>query len=216
MNIVWYGQNCFKIQGSDAVLITDPFSKEIGLKPPKTAADIVTISNHNYKHNNLKIVKGNPFVIDGAGEYEVRKTVINGIDLSCDSNGKTLRNVAYSIEMNEIRIFHLGDLKQKSLTNTQLEKIGQIDLLFIPIGGAFTIDWKQASVIINQIEPSIVVPMSYKTPDLLGDMSNELDTADSFCKEYGISMDNAVNKLVVKKNDLSQDEVRIILMLPFK
>ena len=142
MNIIWYGQSCFKIQNKNITLITDPFNKSIGLRPPYGAADIVTVSHNHSDHNDYSAIKNDPFVIDGAGEFEVKKVVVKGIDsYHDDKEGKERgSNIIYTIEMNDIRICHLGDLGQNTLINGQLEKIGQIDILFIPVGGGFTID----------------------------------------------------------------------------
>ncbi len=213
MNITWYGQSCFKLQSKDIVLITDPFDKKIGLKPPYGAANIVTVSHDHYDHNNFKIIKGDPFVVDSAGEYEIRKITIRGIDSFHDnSKGKERGdNIIYVIEMEDIRICHLGDFGQEGFLNSQLEKIGQIDVLFIPIGGIFTIDWKLASVIISQTEPRIVIPMHYKLTGMSGDLS-KIDNADNFCKEHGISAEDAVEKFNIKKKDLPQNEAKVVLM----
>jgi L-ascorbate metabolism protein UlaG (beta-lactamase superfamily) len=213
MNIIWYGQSCFKIQSKDTVLITDPFDKKVGLRPFYGSADIVTISHNHYDHNNSEAIKGSPFIIDGAGEYEIKKVVIRGID-SCHDNKEGRErglNVIYTIEMEDIKICHLGDLGQESLVNGQLEKIGQVDVLFIPIGGVFTIDWKSANMIISQVEPRIVIPMHYKIPGVVGDLL-KLDDAGQFCKEHGLSPQDAVDRYSVKKKDLPQDESKVVLM----
>ncbi len=112
MNITWYGQSCFKIQSKDTVLITDPFDKKIGLRPPFGAADIVTISHNHSDHNNFQVIKNDPFIIDGAGEYEIKKVRIKGINSYHDNQeGKELgQNTIYVIEMEGIKICHLGDL----------------------------------------------------------------------------------------------------------
>jgi L-ascorbate metabolism protein UlaG (beta-lactamase superfamily) len=213
MNITWYGQSCFKIQSRDVVLVTDPFDKKVGLRPFYGSADIVTISHNHYDHSNSGAIKGNPFIIDGAGEYEIKKVVIRGIDSFHDNKGGKERgpNIVYTVKMEDIKICHLGDLGQESLVNGQLEKIGQVDVLFIPIGGVFTIDWKSANTIISQVEPRIVIPMHYKIPGVVGDLL-KLDSADKFCKEHGISSKNAVDRISIKKKDLPQDESKIVLM----
>jgi L-ascorbate metabolism protein UlaG (beta-lactamase superfamily) len=213
MNITWYGHSCFKLQSKDIVLITDPFDKKIGLRPPHGAADIVTVSHDHYGHNNFKIIKGDPFVINSVGEYEIKKITIRGIDSYYDSKEGKERgfNVIYVIEMENMKICHLGDFGQEGFLNSQLEKIGQIDILFIPIGGIFTIDWKLANTIISQIEPRIVIPMHYKLPGMTGDLS-KIDTADNFCKEHGVSVKDAIEKFSIKKKDLPQDEAKVVLM----
>ena len=213
MNIIWYGQSCFKIQNKDITLITDPFDKSIGLRPPYGSADVVTISHDHFDHNNYGVIKNNPFIIDSAGEFEVKKVVVKGIDsYHDDKEGKERGgNVIYTIEMDEIRICHLGDLGQSALINGQLEKIGQIDILLVPVGGVFTIDWKIASTIISQIEPRVIIPMHYKIPGAKGGLL-KLDNADNFCKDRGVSPKDAVDKFSVKKKDLPQDESKVVVM----
>ena len=213
MNIIWYGQSCFKIQSKDIVLITDPFDKKIGLRPPFGSADIVTISHDHYDHNNFQVIKNDPFVIDSAGEYEIKKVTIKGID-SCHDNqeGKERgQNVIYKIEMEGINICHLGDFGQNTLVNGQLEKIGQVDILFIPVGGVFTIDWKLANAIISQIEPRIIIPMHYKISGVKGELL-KLDTVNKFCEERGVSSKEAVNKFSIKKKDLPQEGSETVIM----
>ena len=213
MNITWYGHSCFKLQSKDIVLITDPFDKKIGLRPPYGAANIVTVSHDHYDHNNFKIIKGDPFIVDSTGEYEIKKITIRGIDSYHDNKEGKERgfNVIYVIETEDIKICHLGDFGQEGFLNSQLEKIGQIDILFIPIGGVFTIDWKLASTIISQIEPRIVIPMHYKVSGVRGELL-KLDSADNFCKEHGVSAKDAVEKFSIKKKDLPQDEAKFVLM----
>ena len=213
MNIIWYGQSCFKIQSKDIVLITDPFDKKIGLRPPFGSADIVTISHDHYDHNNFQVIKNDPFIIDSAGEYEIKKVTVKGINSYHDNQkGKERgQNTIYVIEMENIRICHLGDLGQDNLINGQLEKIGQIDILFIPVGGVFTIDWKSASAIISQIEPRIIIPMHYKISGVKEELL-KLDTVDKFCEERGVSSKEAVNKFSIKKKDLPQEGSETVIM----
>lgn len=213
MNIIWYGQSCFRIQSKDIILVTDPFDRAIGLRPPFGAADIATISHDHIDHSNHEVLKGDYFVVDSAGEYEVKKVVIKGIDSFHDNKeGKEQGpNVIYKIEMEDLKICHLGDFGQDNFTNGQLERIGQVDILFIPIGGVSTIDGKKAQDIIAQIEPRLVIPMHYKIKGLTGEFA-KLDTAEKFCKENGISMSDAVDKLSIKKKELPQDEAKVVLM----
>jgi len=213
MNILWYGQSCFKLQCKDIVLVTDPFDKKIGLRPPYGAADIVTISHDHYDHNNFEALKNNPFVVDGEGEFEIKKILIRGINSFHDNSEGRERgnNTIYIIEMEDLKICHLGDFGQEGFLNGQLEKIGHVDILFVPVGGTFTIDWKLASSIVNQIEPRIVIPMHYKVAGVKGDLL-KLDKVDSFCKEYGVSEKDAVDKFSIKKRDLPQDETKAVVM----
>lgn len=184
MNIQWYGQSCFKIQNSKTTIYTDPFSAEIGLKPPRGKADIVTVSHNHYDHNYIDCLENKPFVIKGPGEYEVKNVQICGINSWHDDQEGKMRggNTIYTIKIDELTFCHLGDLGQTELEDEQLEKIGEVDILMIPVGGIYTIDGAGANQIINQIESAIAIPMHYKIPGL----KIELESIERFLKEMGV------------------------------
>ena len=229
MTIIWHGQSCFEIittpaKNRQVKIVIDPFSEEIGLRVPKLEADIVLVTHNHYDHNNVKAVSGNPFLISGPGEYEIKNIFIQGIDSFHDnSQGKERgENTIYTIEFAEayasshaltvgdLKLCHLGDLGQKELTEEQLEKIGQIDILMVPVGGVFTISAKEALKIMSQIEPKITIPMHYALPKL----KVKLDGLDKFLKSLGIKSIVPENKLTVKKKDLSEEEAKIIVLKP--
>ncbi len=213
MNITWYGHSCFKLQGKDVTLITDPFGKETGLKPPSTSADIVTISHEHPDHNNRAAIKGEPFIIDGPGEYEVKKVVVRGIE-SLHGEGKgegKASNAVFAMVMDDIRICHLGDLGGKALSAEQLSAIGEVDILFVPIGGTYTLDAKEAEAVIAQIEPRVIIPMHYKVPGVKGGLE-KLDDAKVFCQDHNLNMKETVSKVSFKKKDLPEEEPQYIIM----
>lgn len=207
MNINWYGQSYFKITGKNAAVATDPFDAKIGLKPPRIEADIVTISHTHPDHNNLDVIKGDPAVIDGPGEYSVKGVEIQGIGSYHDKNQGKERgtNTIYTIEVDDIKICHLGDLGQ-DLSDEQIDKIGNVDILLIPVGGVYTIDAEEAIKVINQIEPRIVIPMHYKIQGL----SIKLETLDKFSKEMGAS--KILPKLSVKKKELPSENTEVVIL----
>jgi len=212
MTITWLGHSCFKIQDKEVTLITDPYDPSIGLKLPRIAADIVTISHDHSDHNNVAGVHGKvgePFVISGPGEYEVKDTFIYGIPFWHDKKEGEERGVsiAYRIEIEGISIAHLGDLGH-TLTEEQASKLDGVDILLIPVGGKYTIGAHEASEVINEIEPRIVIPMHYKIPGLKLD----IDQVDKFLKEMGASKAERLPKLKISKKDLPQEETRIILL----
>jgi len=211
MTITWYGQSCFKIQGKEVILVTDPYDKSIGLRPPYIHADIVTVSHQHDDHNNVKAIKGQPSVIDGPGEYETKGVEILGIQTFHDKKEGKERglNTVYVIRINEISICHLGDLGHL-LTDKQLEDIDGIDILFIPVGGVFTINALEAVKVIDSLEPKIVIPMHYKIPKL----TTDLHKIDKFCTELGISKTKTEEKLVIKKKDLPSEETKVVLLKP--
>jgi len=212
MIITWYGHSCFKLESGEVAVITDPFPKKIGLKPFQGKADIVTVSHDHWDHNDTSSIKGNPFIVDGPGEYEIKKIIIQGISSFHDKvNGKARgQNTIYLIQMDKIRLCHLGDLGH-NLSDNQLEKIGQVDVLMIPVGGIFTINSQEAPKIINQIEPRIVIPIHYQLPKLK--IGAKLASVEKFLKEMGVSP-KPIEKLVVKKKDLMQGETEVIVMKP--
>ncbi len=217
MQIIWHGQACFQItvlpkKNSQVNIVIDPFDEAIGLRVPKLEANIVLISHDHHNHNNVKAVSGNPFIIDGPGEYEIKEIFIQGIPAWHDNCQGQERGIVtiYIIEVEELRLCHLSDLGQKELTSEQLEKIGEIDILMIPIGGIYTISTKEAIKIISQIEPKITIPMHYQLPKL----KIKLDGLDKFLKTIGIKSIEPLNKLSIKKKDLSEEEAKIIVLKP--
>lgn len=219
MNITWYGQSCFKItlQGDKkskqwtSVLI-DPYKESIGLKLPKMEADVLLLTHDHHDHNNKECLKTTPFVIDGPGEYEVRNMFIKGVSSFHDENGGSERgvNTIYTILAENINICHMGDFGEKELNSKQLEKVGDVDVLFIPVGGVYTIDAKGAARVISQIEPRMVVPMHYSIPGL----KIKLDDLSEFLKAIGEKGAEAVEKLSLQKKDLSTENMKVVPLLP--
>lgn len=212
MMITWLGHACFKIQdkiGPDGVtVVTDPFDKKIGLKPPACEADIVTVSHDHYDHNNVSALRGNPFVIDGAGEYDVKGVAVYGVESFHDEEGGKARggNVIFRIDMDNISVSHLGDLGH-ALDNKQLELLSGTDILLIPVGGKYTIDAQKAVEAVSQIEPRLVIPMHYKVPGL----NLDIETAEKFIKELGIKP-REEDKLKISKKDLPSEDMELIIL----
>ena len=215
MHIIWHGQSCFQIlinqgKNSSVSIVIDPFDKTIGLKVPFLKADILLITHDHYDHNNVAAVKNSPFLINGPGEYETKGVYVQGVsafhdDVKGEKRGKV---TFYIIEAKGMKLCHLGDLGQKDLTTEQIEKIGMIDILMIPVGGVYTINGERAVHIISQIEPKIVIPMHYQIPKL----KIKLDKLDKFLKSMGIKSIEPQKKLSIKKKDLVQEKTEIILL----
>ncbi len=214
MEIEFFGQSCFRLKGKNATIITDPYSPAYtGLNKLKTVTgDIVTISHQHDDHNFVGGVKGtaqrpSPFVIDGPGEYEVNGVFVQGVSSHHDEKKGQSRgdNTIYCFEMEGIRLVHLGDLGTE-LSSGQLEDVNGCNVLFVPVGGTFTVDAAAAVKIVNQIEPQLVIPMHYRLPGL----KFELAGVEEFLKEAGEEK-NEVDKLVVSKDSLPENREVVVL-----
>lgn len=208
MIINYFGQSYFKLESKGAVIAIDPYSEEIGLKPPRFKADIVLVTHDHPDHNNLKAILGDYFLIKGPSEVEKLGIFIEGLMSFHDGRGGRDRglNTIFVIESENLRIAHLGDLGEKMLKEETLEKLSDIDILMIPVGGNFTIDAEAAVSVINQIEPKIVIPMHYALPGL----KIKLDSLDKFLKVFGRKGEE-MEKLVVRKNDIPAETKLVIL-----
>jgi L-ascorbate metabolism protein UlaG (beta-lactamase superfamily) len=157
------------ITNSGTKIIFDPyksgsFGGSFGYKAIKESADVVLVSHQHDDHNGVSEVVGNPKVYKDTGYWTFKEIKITGIDSYHDTQKGSARgkNTIFVIETDSLRIAHLGDLGH-ALSDSDLKQIGKIDVLFIPVGGYFTINSKVATDIINTIKPAITIPMHYKT-----------------------------------------------------
>lgn len=216
MEIVYLGHSCFRIKGKKNIIVTDPYEDYVGFKMPRVSADIVTLSHHHQDHNNVVAVKGTtkrkePFIVDGPGEYEISNVSIFGIASFHDKSGGAKRgeNTIYLIVLDGLRLAHLGDLGHK-LTEAELEEVNGVDILFIPVGGTYTIDDNEAIEVIGQIEPRIIIPMHYKTADMKPDFGIEI-TVDDFLKTIGEETNKTKGKLIISKEKLPEEREIVVL-----
>jgi L-ascorbate metabolism protein UlaG (beta-lactamase superfamily) len=211
MIITWLGQACFRIQSGDLTVVIDPYSKDIGLTPPRFKADVVLVTHDHYDHSNAESLAGEPMVIKGPGEYEVKDVYVLGLETFHDDvQGKERGlNTIYKVGIEGMQVAHLGDFGEKEVRDQTLEELGDVDILLIPVGGKFTIDAEGAAKAIKKIEPKIVIPMHYKIPGLKIDLGG----VDEFLKEMGTAKIEAQDKLTIKKKDLGEDEKTKVILL---
>lgn len=208
MTISWFGHSCFRLEMKESSILIDPFSKEIGLRPPKIKDNVVLLTHAHYDHADTKDAPIETKIINSPGEYEVKGSYVLGIKSFHDNSSGSERglNTIYVVQAEDIKICHMGDFGQEKLEEHQLEEIGDVDVLMIPVGGTYTIDGKQASEIVSQIEPKIVIPMHYKVPGLNLDISGP----DKFLKEIGIKPEKA-DKFKITKKLLPQEEMKLVM-----
>jgi L-ascorbate metabolism protein UlaG (beta-lactamase superfamily) len=211
MEITWYGHACFRLRDRNITVVTDPYDKTLGLPLPRPKADIVTISHPVPHHNYIAGVKGEFKVIDGPGEYEIGGVFVTGIHLVASqkkgNNATTAaQNNIFVFYMDDLAICHLGDLGHIP-TQNQVEDMGSIDVLLVPVGGQKALSAAQAAEVISLIEPQIVVPMHYSLPGL----TIKLDPVDKFLKEMGLTKADTVDTLKLTKANLPE-ETQVVLL----
>lgn len=220
MEIIWHGQSFFEIKtkGTDKepiAIAIDPFGEKSGLKIPKIEAQILLISHSDDKHSGAESVQEKPFLISAPGEYGIKGILIKSVlSRRGSDNGKEIgRNIIYKIESEQIKICHLGDLGQKELNESQVEEIGEVDVLMIPVGGRQTgpvMDGKTAAEIISQIEPRLIIPMHYKLPKA----TEDLEGLEKFLKAMGEEKIEPQKKIKISPKDLPSEEAKIVVLEP--
>ena len=209
MEISWYGHACFRLKSREATVVTDPYDKTLGLTLPPLKADIVTVSHHTPHHNHVAGVKGNFKVIDSPGEYEMNGVFVTSIYMIPSKNATTsTQNNVFVIYMDEIALCHLGDLTYVP-TQKQVEDMGSIDVLLVPVGGQNSLNAAQAAEVISLIEPYIVIPMHYRLPGCKLD----LNSLEKFTKEMGLSEVEPQDSLKITKSSVPT-ETKVVVLDP--
>lgn len=233
MVISWLGAASVRIATSplheEVIIVVDPFDpKALGLKRGKLAADVVLISTpHHPLHNAHHEVRGKgdqlPFVMATPGECELKGAMWYGIPARGGTPGVsesyTPRGgkdglaspcTLFLIASEGITLLHLGLLKQGKLTDGQLERFEHVDVLFVPAGDPEGLTPVEAAEIVGQIEPRIIIPISYDS----GKGKGKYKSADKLIKELGLDAEEPIVKFKLAKKDLPAEETRLILLTP--
>ena len=209
MDVTWLGHGCFRLRGRSAAVVTDPFPPAIGLKLPRLDADLVTISHEHENHSYTQVMR-DAYEIRGPGEYEVAGVSVIGVPTFHDAQkgAKHGLNTVYLIEIDDVRVCHLGDLGH-ALDDAEAEAISAPDVLLVPVGGHTSINAAQAAEIVRQLEPRFVVPMHYAIPGL----KLELDPLDRFLKEMAVAASEPQPKLSVSASS-GEYETKVVVLEP--
>ncbi len=217
-DIQYLGHSCFRLRGRDGIVLCDPYDRSIGLDMGRPTAHIVTVSHTHPDHNNVaavRPVREKLFVVDGPGEYEISNVLITGVRTYHDKAKGAQRgfNTIYVIHLDDVVFCHLGDLGHE-LSQQQLEELGNVDVLFVPVGGDETIGPAEAVGVISQIEPRIVIPMHYALPQL--SFEYQLAPLEKFIHEMGLKDISAEEKISITPSNLPAEgeETRTIVMRP--
>ena len=192
-------------------MVTDPYPPAVGLKLGRMDAEVVTISHEHDNHNYTQVVREGAYEIRGPGEYEVAGVSVIGVPTYHDSEkgARHGRNTVYLIEIDDVRICHLGDLGHK-LEDAEAEAVASPDVLLVPVGGQSALNAAQAAEVVRQLEPRYVVPMHYSIPGL----KLQLDPIDRFLKEMGVASSEPQPKLSVQKSSVTEYETKVIVLEP--
>ncbi len=205
MEVTWLGRNCFRIRGREGSVVTDPCPPESGYKFAKPQADLITLSRKDESgYNDTGVVAGTPRILDAPGEYEIGGILVTGVATKTASGE---RNVAFVIEVDGIRVGHLGLIGGPPPASA-VSQLGKIDVLLLPTGGVNALTAKAAQDLMTSIDPSIAIPMNYKTEQ----ESLELDGLEAFQKETG-AKPTASAKLQVTKSQLP-DQLEVVVLEP--
>ena len=177
MYITWHGHACFEL-GNEIKILFDPHDgKSIGLKPPIATPDIVLVSHQHFDHNAIRAIHGKFKVYDHVGEWREGDVEIKGVKAYHDEFGGRRRGeiVMFRVSMEGVNFLHTGDLGH-ILPDSLIAEVEPVDILFIPVGGVFTVDAKKAYRIVEKLEPKVVIPMHYR----VGGLTLSINTVEPF------------------------------------
>ena len=192
-----------------AAVVTDPYDESVGYPPLKLRADVVTVSHSAPGHNAVRSVRGVQRVITGPGEYEIGGVFVIGVVMVNPrqrKNGGPVRNVVYLLDFGELNVLHLGDLSYVP-GQSEVEQLGAVDVVLVPVGGGGALDAGKAAEVISLLEPSIVVPMHYKTPGV----NLPLASVDKFLKEMGVANPQVEDALKLNRASLPE-QTQVVLL----
>ncbi len=197
MKITWYGQSCFCFEEDDhATVVADPAPLK-----EKLNVGIVTMSHAGDANGSLKNIKGDPFVIDGAGEYELGNVFITGVQTNHKTGDE--RNTLFVFHYNDLTIAHMGGI-DKMPNQKEVEQLGNINIALVPLGGAKAWSPVKAAELVSMLEPDFVIPMYYEQGS---------DKLKKFLKAMGSSAPEALDAFEIKSEaPAAADETSLVLL----
>ena len=176
MQVEWYGQSAFRLTDGATTVFIDPFDDvapvaQRGLRWDYPAiegvqADLLLVTHEHFDHNGVGAIAGDPPTLRStAGRLESPIGEVLAVASEHDAAAGTERgpNTLFAFTLGGRRVAHLGDLGQSDLREEQAQALGDVDLLFVPIGGGPTIGAEQAAMVAGRLSARIVVPMHYRT-----------------------------------------------------
>ncbi|MEK7551887.1 MAG: MBL fold metallo-hydrolase [Patescibacteria group bacterium] len=208
MVITYHGLEFFKVTFGDTTVAFNPISKSSKYKSTSFGADIVLSTLNDEDFNGSKTAaRGDkePFVISGPGEYEYKNIFIQGYPSESNYKNKKRINTFYKVLLEDTSLCFLGALSGEKLTDYMKAFEGEVDVLFLPIGGSGVLNPEEAYKLAVSLEPKIIIPMHY------GEVSDK-NSLKTFLKESGKENLKSVDKLMLKKKDLIGKEGEVVLL----
>ena len=204
MIITYHGGQCFKVTFGDTTLAFDPISKKSKLDAVKFGADVAFLSLNHPNFNGVDQVKhGNkePFVVNGPGEYEIGQVTARGYGVKTVYDKVDRYNTIYQVKLEDMNMVFLGALGVPEIDPKILGEFGDVDILFLPIGGDDVLDVSQAAKLAVKLEAKLVIPMHYDQAGL-----------KAFLKEAGAEKETPIDKLTIKKKDVMamEGEIKVL------
>ena len=216
MDITWYGLSCFRIREGGVTVICDPYDRTVGLQLPKLRADIITVSHDQPGHNSVDRIAGEPKILRGPGEYEIKNVFVTAATTfhKRRKDAPPERNVVFFLDFGDLTVGHLGDLGEIP-TQSEIEELnlGEIDVLMVPVGGGETLDPTRAVEVIGMFEPRLVIPMHYHQPELTALWAANLEPVDKFLRELGATAPDPQEMLKISKSGLPEETQVALLSL---
>ena len=205
MYITWHGHACFEL-GNNVKILFDPHDgKSIGLKPPVATPDVVLVSHHHFDHNATRAIHGKFKIYDYPGKFREGDVDIVGFRAYHDEFGGKRRGeiIMFKVIMDDMHFLHVGDLGHV-LPDSQIAEIEPVDVLFIPVGGVFTVDAKKAYRVMEKIEPKVVIPMHYR----IGGLTLSINGVEPFLSQFPGNRVMHVGKTIeFEKEDIGEELV---------
>ncbi len=204
MVISYFGGQCFKVSFGDTTLAFNPISKKSKLEPTKFGSDVAFVTLWHPDFNGIEqVTHGNkePLVVDGPGEYEMGSVTARGFGVKSTYGGSEAYNTIYQVQMEEMNLVFLGALGTPEIDPKILSELGDIDILFLPIGGGELLSVPQASKLAVKLEAKLVIPMQYDAP-----------TLKLFLKEEGLESLKPVEKLTIKRKEVSAMDGEVVVI----
>lgn len=202
MHISWLGSTSIKIQAKpfdeDITIVIDPYKPNDGVFPRSLTPHIALYTRGE---DGSVTLSGNPFILSTPGECETKGVLMTAI------SGKNGVSTLIRIDAEQLSLAHLGRTKEP-LTEEQLEVLGDVDILCIPVGGGEDCyDAETAVKMVNAIEPRIVIPIAFRS-----DNDPKADPVETFLKEMGLPRGPEEKKVIIKKKDLPQEETKVVVL----